>query len=351
MDASIALILAQDGITTGAVYALLAVALVLVFAVTRVIFIPQGELVAYGALTIAALQAGQLPASIWLLLSLGACVFALDLWQRLRHGPGAQEPGALLRSALANLLWPLLAYLCLRWFQPRELALPLQIALTLAVVAPLGPLMYRLAYEPLAHASVLVLLIVSVAAHFVLLGLGLVMFGAEGVRSQPFSDLRFELGPLTLTGQGLSVIGASLLIMAALSLFFNRTVPGKALRATAVNRLGARLVGIEVGRSGRLAFLLAGLIGSFSGVLIGPVTTLYYDSGFLIGLKGFVGAIIGGLASYPIAAGGALLVGLIESYASFSASAYKEVLVFTLIVPVLAWRSFTSHELLEDEET
>ena len=351
MDLSIALILAQDGITTGAVYALLAVGLVLVFAVTRVIFIPQGELVAYGALTIAALQAGQLPASIWLLLAMGATVFALDLWQRLRHGPGAQEPGTLLRSALANLAWPLLVFLCLRWLAPQSLALPWQITLTLAVVAPLGPLLYRLAYEPLAHASVLVLLIVSVAAHFVLLGLGLVMFGAEGVRSQPFSELRVELGPLTLTGQGLSVIAASVLIMAALSLFFSATVPGKALRATAVNRLGARLVGIEVSRSGRLAFLLAGLIGAFSGVLIGPVTTLYYDSGFLIGLKGFVGAIIGGLASYPVAAGGALLVGLIEAFASFSASAYKEVLVFTLIVPVLAWRSFTSHDLLEDDES
>jgi branched-chain amino acid transport system permease protein len=176
------------------------------------------------------------------------------------------------------------------------------------------------------------------------------MFGAEGVRSQPFSDMRAAVGPLTLTGQGVAVVLASVLIMIALSLFFNRTVPGKALHATAVNRLGARLMGIRVARSGRLAFLLAGLIGAFSGVLIGPVTTIYYDSGFLIGLKGFVGAIIGGLGSYPIAAGGAVLVGLIESYASFSASAYKEVLVFTLIVPVLAWRSLTSHQFLEEEE-
>ena len=160
-----------------------------------------------------------------------------------------------------------------------------------------------------------------------------------------------NVGPLALTGQGLSVIGASVLIMVALSVFFSLTVAGKALRATAVNRLGARLMGIEVAQSGRLAFLLAGLIGAFSGVLIGPVTTLYYDSGFLIGLKGFVGAIIGGLGSYPIAAGGALMVGLIEAYASFSASAYKEVIVFTLIVPVLAWRSFTSHTLLDDEES
>ncbi|MBC7379711.1 MAG: branched-chain amino acid ABC transporter permease [Burkholderiaceae bacterium] len=351
MDFSIALILAQDGITTGAVYALLAVGLVLVFAVTRVIFIPQGEMVAYGALTIATLQAGMFPATAWLLAAMGVVVFAIDILRRLRKRGEPVSGRAMVRSGLVNLAWPLLACLLLKSLDLKSLALPLQILLTLAIVAPMGPMVYRLAFEPLAQSSVLVLLIVSVAVHFMLLGLGLVMFGAEGMRSMPFSELRMNVGPLTLTGQGLSVIGASVLIMAALSVFFSLTVAGKALRATAVNRLGARLMGIEVAQSGRLAFLLAGLIGAFSGVLIGPVTTLYYDSGFLIGLKGFVGAIIGGLGSYPIAAGGALMVGLIEAYASFSASAYKEVIVFTLIVPVLAWRSFTSHTLLEDEES
>jgi branched-chain amino acid transport system permease protein len=350
MDSTIALILAQDGITSGAVYALLAVGLVLVFAVTRVIFIPQGELVAYGALTIAALQAGQLPATVWLLGAMSLACFLIDLWRRFAPGAAPPEPGELARSVLANIVWPAIMIGCVLWLPLHSLPLLAQVALTMAIVAPIGPLVYRLAIEPIAHASVLVLLIVSVAAHFVLLGLGLVMFGAEGVRSQPFSDMRFEVGALTLTGQGLAVICTSILIMLALSLFFSRTVPGKALHATAVNRLGARLMGIPVARSGRLAFLLAGLIGAFSGVLIGPVTTVYYDSGFLIGLKGFVGAIIGGLASYPVAAAGAVLVGLIESYASFAASAYKEVLVFTLIVPVLAWRSLTSHALLEEDE-
>lgn len=350
MDASIALILAQDGITTGAVYALLAVGLVLVFAVTQVIFIPQGEMVAYGALTIATMQSGVFPSTAWLLLAMGAAVFAMDLWNWLRRANAGTDHVTLARSALFNLAWPALACMLLKTLPLQALALPVQVLLTLAVVAPIGPMLYRLAFEPLAQSNVLVLLIVAVAVHFVMLGLGLLMFGAEGMRSLPFSELRFELGPLAMTGQGLSVIAASVLIMVALSMFFNVTVAGKALRATAVNRLGARLVGIDVRRSGRLAFLLAGLIGAFSGVLIGPVTTLYYDSGFLIGLKGFVGAIIGGLASYPIAAGGAVLVGLIEAYASFSASAYKEVLVFTLIVPVLAWRSLTSHSLLADEE-
>jgi branched-chain amino acid transport system permease protein len=85
-------------------------------------------------------------------------------------------------------------------------------------------------------------------------------------------------------------------------------------------------------------------------VLIAPLTTIYYDSGFLIGLKGFVGAIIGGLGSYPIAAAGAVLVGLLESYSSFWASAFKEVIVFTLIIPVLLWRSLRSKHVDEGEQ-
>ena len=91
------------------------------------------------------------------------------------------------------------------------------------------------------------------------------------------------------------------------------------------------------------------LFRSLSGILIAPLTTIYYDTGFLIGLKGFVAAIVGGLASYPIAAAGALLVGVLESFSSFWASAYKEVFVFTLIIPVLMWRSFTSHHVEEEE--
>ena len=99
-------------------------------------------------------------------------------------------------------------------------------------------------------------------------------------------------------------------------------------------------MGIGTAQAGRLAFTLAAAMGALAGILIAPLTTVYYDTGFLIGLKGFVGAIIGGLASFPMAALGALLVGLLESYSSFWASAFKEVIVFTLVIPVLLWRSF-----------
>ena len=129
-------------------------------------------------------------------------------------------------------------------------------------------------------------------------------------------------------------------------LFFGRTVAGKALRATAVNRLGARLVGIRPAVAGTLAFLLASLLAAVSGMLIGPINDAgYYDSGFLIGLKAFVGAIIGGLVSYPGAAVGCAVRRPARELRGVLDSPFKEVVVFALLVPVLLWRSlFTGHE-------
>jgi branched-chain amino acid transport system permease protein len=345
MNFDIALLLAQDGITNGAIYALLALALVLAFAVTRVIFIPQGEFVAYGALTLVALQAGRVPGTIWLLLAAGVAVAMIEGVAAVR----TREWRRYAWVALWNVAYPLALWALLRALPLTQWPMPLQILLALAIVVPLGPMVYRLAYQPLAEASVLILLIVSVAVHVVMLGLGLLMFGAEGSRTPPFSEGNFQFGALSASAQSLWVIGCSLGLIALLYFFFERTVYGKALRATAVNRRGAKLMGIPTEFAGRLSFFLCALIGAFSGILIAPITTIYYDTGFLMGLKGFVGAIIGGLASYPIAAAGALLVGLLESFSSFWASAYKEVIVFTLIIPVLLWRSLRAHHVEEDE--
>jgi branched-chain amino acid transport system permease protein len=335
MDSSIALILLQDGVVSGAIYALLGMALVLVFAVTRVIFIPQGEFVAFGALTLAMLVDGKLPGTVYLLPLLGGLVFLLELGRALRTRDFASLP----RTFLVNVVLPALLYWLTSRLTGADAPLWRNMLLTLLLIVPMGPMVYRIVYQPLAEASVLVLLIVSVAVHFVLVGLGLVFFGAEGWRTPAFIDGQVDLGVMTWSAQSLFVVATSLVLILALWLFFGKTLYGRALRATAVNRRGARLVGISSTISGSITFTLAAFMGAASGMLIAPVTTIYYDTGFLIGLKGFVGAIIGALASYPIAAAGALLVGLLESFSSFWASAYKEVIVFTLIIPVLLWLS------------
>jgi branched-chain amino acid transport system permease protein len=345
VDGTIAALLAQDGITNGAIYALLALSLVLVFTVTRIIWVPSGEFVAWGTLTLAGLQLGKAPGILGLMVGMALLAGAMEAWRCAHAGRWSRLPRALalwtgIPLGVAALLW---------WLAPMQLPLPAQVLLTLAAVTTLGPLLYRVAYQPLAEASVLVLLIVSVALHFVMLGLGLWFFGAEGSRTPAFSTASFSVGGIGISVQSLMVIATSVALIGGLALFFGRTLYGKALRATAVNRVGARLAGISPEFAGVLTFALAALLCAFCGVLIGPITTVYYDSGFLISLKGFVGAIIGGLSSYPIAAAGALLVGLIESFSSFWASAFKEVIVFTLIIPVLLWRSLTAQHH-EDEE-
>lgn len=344
MDLQIAGILALDGLTNGAVYALLAVAIVLVFAVTRIIFIPQGEYVAFSALTLGFLQLGQVPGTVWLLLGLAVLAALMQLGQGLR----ARQPPARLGLAVARLLaWPVAVSLLALWLAPRHAPLLVQALLTLALVTPLGPLLYRVAYRSLADASVLVLLIVSVGVHFALTGLGLLFFGAEGFRTPSFWDAQLELGPWSVTGQALVIVAAALALIVSMFAFFERSLSGKALRATAVNRTGARLMGIATDKAGQLSFTLAAFIGALSGLLIGPTTTVFYDSGFLIGLKGFVAAVFGGLSSFPVALGGAVLLGLVESFGAFWASAFKEVIVFTVILPVLLWRSLVDRHAEE----
>jgi branched-chain amino acid transport system permease protein len=194
------------------------------------------------------------------------------------------------------------------------------------------------------------LLISAFGVHFALLGMGLAFFGPEGIGTTPLITKSFELGELVVTGQSIVVLITALVMLVLFALFFERTLLGKALRACSSNRLGARLVGIPTVLAGQVAFALAAALGAVSGVLIGPLQTVYYDSGFLIGLKAFVAAILGGLVSFPLTVAASIFVGVAEAFFSFWTSNFKEVLVFSLIIPVLVWRSLHSPLHAEDEE-
>ncbi len=343
MNFQIAMLLGQDGMTNGAIYALLSLSILLVFSVTRVLLIPQGEFVTYGALTMAAVQSGRPLRVLWFLFALALVNLVLEVWRRW---------GAERRVPLAAAVMPV--YALALWVIERSLdfkgmPMALQVLLTLAIAVPIGPLVYGVFFQSIASASSLVLLIVSIAVHVVMVGVGLFVFGPEGSRTTPFSEGGLELGPVTVNSQTLWVLAVGLVLIIGLQQFFSRTLQGKALRATAVSRLGAELMGISPALAGKTSFFLASFIGALSGILIAPLTTIYFDSGFVIGLKGFVGAIIGGLASYPIAALGALAIGLVEAFSTFWASNYKEVIVFTLLLPFLLWRSLTSRHHEEEE--
>lgn len=100
---------------------------------------------------------------------------------------------------------------------------------------------------------------------------------------------------------------------------------------------------------GSAAFILAGVIATVAGILISPTTTIYYDTGLIVGLKGFVGSVVGGFVSYPLSVMGSVIVGLIESISSFYASALKEAIVFAAIIPIVLWRWLLTAQIGDDE--
>ncbi|MEO6972105.1 MAG: branched-chain amino acid ABC transporter permease [Rhodoferax sp.] len=347
MTWDVALILITDGLSNGAVYLLAGLGLVLIFSVTRVVFVPFGDVAAFAALSLAAFETGRTPPTIGLVLTLAVLAVIAEVWGVTRRGEYARIP----RAVLAWGVLPALPCLAAWAISGHEVTPALRIVVAIALVVPITPLIARIALQPIADASVLVLLIASLVLHFLLSGLGLLFFGPEGSRTNPLVSGAITLADgFTISAQVILMIASAVVLSALFFLAFERTLIGKALRATAVNRVGARLVGIRPARTATLAYGFASLLAGLIGVLIAPVTTMYYDSGFIIGLKAFVAAIIGGLTSYPLTAIGALAVGLVESFASFWSGALKDVIVFGLLIPALLLRSLMVHQVEDDEE-
>ena len=330
--------LSLDGLTSAAVYALIAFALVLIFSVTRVIFIGIGEFLSFAALTAAALQLGVLPPTIYLMLALGAITTVSESTKILSRQDShrIRDLGVI---SIKFLFAPMVVAAMVLAYRPIAGSPWINAILTLIIIIPMGAMIYKLFYQPVAKASVLVLLILSVAVHFALLGLGLLMFGPEGVRNAPLVAGTFFVGGIPIPGQTFVIAGLTIFLIALLWFYFTQTLLGKSLQATAINGRGAQLVGIGTSEAGRIAFMLGIGLSAICGIVISPIATIAYDTGFLIALKGFVAAIIGGLFSFPVAALGALLVGMLEAFSAYWASAYKEIIVFTLIIPVLLWQS------------
>lgn len=343
----IPLILFFEGITNGAIYALMALGIVVLYSVTNVINVAQGEYVMLSALTVASLRAGAVPGTVYIVMA------GLLLWG-LFDAVGHARRRAFGRAALAFVLPLVVAgavYLIVVLASRAGLPYLLQIALAIGLTTLLGPITYRVVVQPLPRAAVVVYLILAIGLHLALTGLGLAFWGPQPYVTPPFQQGGIAIGAAYLDAQDIWLLATAALLMLALWWFLGRTLQGKALRAASVNRLGARLSGISVVRAGSVAFTLSVFLSAVAGVLITPITKMVYDFGFLLGLKGFVGAIIGGLVNPALAVVGALFVGVAEQFSAFYvSSAYKDVLVFLLIIPVLLVRSLQHLDFEEHVE-
>jgi branched-chain amino acid transport system permease protein len=220
--------------------------------------------------------------------------------------------------------------------------LPLFFSIPCAAVitAAVGLLLYRSVIYPIRSAPVFTLILVTFGASIAIRGISLIIWGTDPRILPPFSKGEaIHLGGAVVNIQALWVIALTALMAVALFLFFERTITGKAFRASSINVLGASLMGIRTGRMGSLAFMLAALLGSLAGAVLTPMMTTSYDIGLALSVKGFVAAIIGGLNKIEGIILGGLALGILEAYgAGLIHSGFKDVIPLLIFLVVLKVR-------------
>ena len=217
--------------------------------------------------------------------------------------------------------------------------LPLVIAFPIAVilVTAVGALFERLAIYPLKKPSVLILIIVTLAGSFVFRGLAMLIWGKQMHTLPHFSgETPINILGATILPQTLWVVGILCAAVIALTLFFNFTMAGKAMRACSINTTAASLVGINVKGIVLLSFALSAALGGMAGIVITPIVMMEYGKGPMFAIKGFCAAILGGLGNGPGAVVAGLLIGIMESLgAGFVSSGYKDAIALLVLLIVL----------------
>ena len=209
MTWDVALILGIDGLANGAIYLLAGLGLVLIFSVTRVVFVPFGDIAAFAALTLAAFETGKLPPTIGLVAVLAALAVLTEVGSLIRRGEARRIPKAVLAWGVLPLVPCAIAWAAASAGVPA----PVQLAVSVLLVVPVAPLLARVVFQPIADASVLVLLIVSLALHFLLSGLGLLFFGPEGSRTSPLASGTLTLGDgFTVSGQVILMVSSAIVL-------------------------------------------------------------------------------------------------------------------------------------------
>ncbi|HPF58583.1 MAG TPA: branched-chain amino acid ABC transporter permease [Candidatus Competibacteraceae bacterium] len=264
------------GITVGSIYALVGLGFALIYNASDVVNFAQGEFVMLGAMSAIALLAAGLP-------------------------------------------------------------LPLAAIAATLLTALVGLLLERFAIEPAKGASVITTIIITIGAAIFLRGVASLLWGKNSLPLPAFSGNEpIQLGGATLLPQSLWVLGGTVVLVALIHAFLNRTLLGKALLACSVNRAAAQLVGINVQIMLRLAYGLSAGLGAVAGILVAPITFSSYEAGIMLGLKGFSAAIVGGIGNPMGAVAGGLLLGVLEALgAGLVSSGYKDAIAFMFVLMVL----------------
>jgi branched-chain amino acid transport system permease protein len=222
-------------------------------------------------------------------------------------------------------------------YQGMHLPMPIAFILSCAVTALAG---IALQEGPLRHSrnrDILTLVMITVGASISYRGAGMLIWGKSShIFPAMGGDSPYIFLDAAILPQSLWILVLTLAVLGLLYLFFHRTLLGKAMRGAADNPYGAVLVGISVRRVVALAFAFSGALGAMGGILITPITSMSYDGGLMLGLKGFAAAILGGYGSTPGAVAGGLLLGILEAFgAGFISSAYKDAFAFLILLAIL----------------
>jgi branched-chain amino acid transport system permease protein len=268
------------GITVGSIYAMVAIGFNIIYNVTEIINLAQGEFVMLGGLVMVSIQ-----------ISAGI---------------------------------------------PLLLAFPL----TVIMVTLVGMLLDRLAIRPIRQPSVLTLIIATIAASILIKGIAMFIWGKDPLDLPAFSGRNpIHFMGAVIQPQYFWVIAFLIVTVILLTLFFNKTIVGKAMSACADNPNAASLVGINVKQMILLAFSLSAAIGAVAGIIITPISLMEYDRGAMLAVKAFGAVILGGLGSFPGAILGGMIIGLIESFgAGLVSSGYKDAFALLVLLGVLFFK-------------
>lgn len=271
---------ALAGLKNGAIYALVALGFTLVYAATGAINFAQGEFYMLGGML-----------SVWAYAGLG-------------------------------------------------LPLPLAGLVGVAMTALVGGVFELLAVRPRKDGDLLAIIIITVGGSMVLSSAARHLFGPLEKALPAFTST----GTVSIFGavleiQSLWILGLTTLAVVALWYLYNRTSLGRAMRACAVNRDAARLVGIDPRRIVTVSFVLAAALGALAGLAVTPLTQTAFDVGPSVGIKGFAAAILGGLGNPIAAVAGGIVLGMLESMSiAFISSTYKDAIALVVLLGVLFWR-------------